>query len=378
MVKLSAELLVRCSSGYTKRLSHESVLHYLRRLTHAFLEHKSIDEIGDELSSCENLTVLYLYDNCLTAVPHLPRNVRLSALYLQNNNIHRIENLVVLKRLNKLFLAGNEIYRVEGLIGLTQLEELYVENQRLLIGDQLTFEPESIQAVANTLQVLDVSGNSLTSLSYLEPLSQLAQLNASNNKLANITELVHLLGASWRKLRRLDLTLNPLTRLRRYRDRVIIMSTSLETLDGKEITDIERQFLRNWRAARTSHPQRQIEAPPTDAGALVGGGESAANIKSLVPCNNYVMRQRYYYDTAADMVREWQTPRAAVRPSLIQLPELPEATTVSKALSRSVSNPCYRSLPATRQHTDTADRFLNCSGLTYHEKAKRAASFHVG
>ena len=46
------------------------------------------------------------------------------------------------------FLAGNQISRVEGLCGLTQLQELYIENQKLPIGDELTFEPESLEAVA--------------------------------------------------------------------------------------------------------------------------------------------------------------------------------------------------------------------------------------
>jgi hypothetical protein len=52
MVKLTAELLVRCSSGYTKRLRNETVLHYLRRLTHGFLERKSIDDVVSYTFCC--------------------------------------------------------------------------------------------------------------------------------------------------------------------------------------------------------------------------------------------------------------------------------------------------------------------------------------
>jgi len=57
---------------------------------------------GDEFVTCRNLTVLYLYDNTLTRIPLLDRNVNLSHLYLQNNRIDKIEGLSSLTRLAKL------------------------------------------------------------------------------------------------------------------------------------------------------------------------------------------------------------------------------------------------------------------------------------
>jgi len=79
----------------------------------------------------------------------------------------------------------------------------------------------------NSLRVLDVSGNGLTSLEPLSVLQLLEQLTAGNNKLSNMTELVELLGLSWRRLQRLDLSMNQLCHQRRYRDRIIVMSQSL-------------------------------------------------------------------------------------------------------------------------------------------------------
>ena len=75
--------------------------------------------------------------------------------------------------------------------------------------------------------MLDVSGNGLTSLTPLGVLTQLEQLSASSNKLSDITELVDLLGLSWRRMETLDLSANELCRQRRYRDRVVVMSPSL-------------------------------------------------------------------------------------------------------------------------------------------------------
>ena len=59
---------------------------------------------GDEFVACRNLIVLYLYDNTLTRVPLLDRNVHLSHLYLQNNKIDRIDGLDSLVRLTKLYV----------------------------------------------------------------------------------------------------------------------------------------------------------------------------------------------------------------------------------------------------------------------------------
>jgi len=45
MVKLTTGLIVRCSSGYVTRFRNETVQHYLKRLTHVYLECKSLDEV---------------------------------------------------------------------------------------------------------------------------------------------------------------------------------------------------------------------------------------------------------------------------------------------------------------------------------------------
>jgi len=45
MVKLTAGLIVRSASGYTTRFRNETVDHYLKRLTHVYLECKSLNEV---------------------------------------------------------------------------------------------------------------------------------------------------------------------------------------------------------------------------------------------------------------------------------------------------------------------------------------------
>jgi len=45
MVKLTAGLIVRSSSGCTTRMRNETDEHFLKRLTHVYLECKSLDEV---------------------------------------------------------------------------------------------------------------------------------------------------------------------------------------------------------------------------------------------------------------------------------------------------------------------------------------------
>ena len=45
MVRLSIDLIARGASGYTKKKKDEEMDHYLKRLTHLYLEDKSIDEV---------------------------------------------------------------------------------------------------------------------------------------------------------------------------------------------------------------------------------------------------------------------------------------------------------------------------------------------
>lgn len=45
MVRLSVDLIARGTSGYTKKKRDEDVGHYLKRLTHLYLEDKCIDDV---------------------------------------------------------------------------------------------------------------------------------------------------------------------------------------------------------------------------------------------------------------------------------------------------------------------------------------------
>jgi len=57
MVKLTAAMIIRSSSGSLMRFRNETVEHYLKRLTHLYLECKSLDET---VSNAFLLKILYI------------------------------------------------------------------------------------------------------------------------------------------------------------------------------------------------------------------------------------------------------------------------------------------------------------------------------
>jgi protein phosphatase 1 regulatory subunit 42 len=101
----------------------------------------------------------------------------------------------------------------------------------------------------NNIKVLNVSGNNLDSLSELGSLVNLEQLLASNNNLADMKEMSFLFKC-WPRLWKLELNGNLLCLKNKYRERIIILAPNLESLDGKEIQEMSRQFLQNWKNSK--------------------------------------------------------------------------------------------------------------------------------
>ena len=111
------------------------------------------------------------------------------------------------------YLGGNAITVVEGLEQAKELRELHIENQRLIEGEKLLFDPRSLQAIKvrqlhyihrdkimvniSTMQasltVINVSGNRLDSIEDLQCLTELVTFIASDNEITNMkVSLVHM------------------------------------------------------------------------------------------------------------------------------------------------------------------------------------------
>lgn len=256
MVRLTLELIAKSLNQKNRR--DESLAQYLRKTTHLKLSNKNIDII-DDLSLCKNLNVLYLYDNQIRQIHNLDFASNLRHLYLQNNCISRIENLSSLTKLEKLYLGGNYITVVEGLENLEELRELHVESQQLPLGEKLLFDPRSLHSLAKSLSVLNISNNNIDELSDLAILENLFHLIAVDNQLNHVKDLESVLSV-WNKVSKLELNGNPVCHKPKYRDRIILQSKTLESLDGKEIKEMERQFLMNWKASRDARKKNRTES----------------------------------------------------------------------------------------------------------------------
>ena len=64
-----------------------------------------------------------------------------------------MENLEALEHLTKFFIGGNQIGEIRGLENCRELQELHVQAQRLPAGQPLAFDPYSMMAISDTLQV---------------------------------------------------------------------------------------------------------------------------------------------------------------------------------------------------------------------------------
>jgi protein phosphatase 1 regulatory subunit 42 len=207
-------VLAATSSTRSTKETHEA---YLARVTHLHLQNKRI-KIIDGLEMCTNLKVLYLYDNQIETIMNLDFASLLQYLYLQNNLIKEIP-VLSMKNLRKLFLDDNEITVVTGLEACTQLVELTVARQRLPSFSVLQFDPQSLQAIAQSLEALDISGNGISKLSQFSMLYNLRKFTCIDNSVIELPEVETIVGLP--SLEEANFIGNPCCKLFKYRDIVI-------------------------------------------------------------------------------------------------------------------------------------------------------------
>ncbi|ESN90168.1 hypothetical protein HELRODRAFT_182769 [Helobdella robusta] len=259
MVKLTIDMLIRKKSGQLNKKRDESLTRFLKKQTHLNLENRQITEIGAELKSCPNLLVLYLYDNQLTTMPDLTKNIYIEAIYIQNNCISRIQYLDNLSKLKKIYLGHNHICVLEGFETVEQLEELNIECQKLAPGDSLIVDPFSVFAFSKTLKILNVAGDNLTSIAAFESCVSLRVANFTNNFIDNLAETADVISKKWFYITKLDFSGNPICSAHKYRDEIILAAiNTLEILDEKEITENTKQFLRGLKLK--SEPKNRINS----------------------------------------------------------------------------------------------------------------------
>mmetsp|Transcript_7080 Transcript_7080/g.11147 ORF Transcript_7080/g.11147 Transcript_7080/m.11147 type:complete len:408 (-) Transcript_7080:218-1441(-) len=237
------------------------------------------------LEGCMNLACLYLYENKIREIVNLDFALNLTHLYIQDNQIAVMENLESLPNLRKLFIGGNAITEIRGLENCNQLQELHVQAQRLPEGQPLLFAESSIDAISQSLLVLNTQKNNITQPSQFRILANLERLDLSMNKITSFEEVGALFAdGCCMNMGVLETKGNPVSKQHKFRDYVVIMSPTLYLLDGKEITQTERQFLVNREAAKARarrHHDGMDMMAPQHPGHGLGGVEGQLLMESM-------------------------------------------------------------------------------------------------
>lgn len=301
---MALETKLESLDHYLKRATHLQLDNL--KLTHTFPVPELAVQNGQSandhaFSTARSCRVLYLHDNllgpCMDDFSFCAQ--ALSHLYLQNNQIRTMAHLLPLQNLEKLYLGGNRIQKLEGFAredteGEQQqqqeeqqggeevdengqlvpraniprgpmapapfyLIELHLDSQRLPPDVSFELSIPSVQALSASLAILTLSHNQMDSDSILpiSLLSKLRELNLSHNRIADV-KIVAEMCSYLPELVSLDLRENPLNSganatavtNKKYRDRVIMSSRSIATLDEKAVPDNQREYLHSLQAQK--------------------------------------------------------------------------------------------------------------------------------
>jgi Leucine-rich repeat (LRR) protein len=195
MSRLSCDLIV-ASTPHILPGRTETIAHFLRRISHLNLQSHGLTTLSG-VEVCSGLRALYAFENRISEIP--PGLGAIEVLVLDDNLIGGISNLSQSPRLRKLHLNKNCISTIEGLSQCGALEELHIAHQRGLPAP-LQINPTSINCISQSLRWVDVSGSGLTSLRDFAPCARLVRIDAANNALADVSEILALLHSNWPRM----------------------------------------------------------------------------------------------------------------------------------------------------------------------------------
>ncbi|XP_050509653.1 protein phosphatase 1 regulatory subunit 42-like [Diabrotica virgifera virgifera] len=240
-----------------------------KKCSHLYFQERNLKEVP-KLSASQDVNVIYLFTNDITKIDNLGGNAfpNLTSLYLQNNRISKLENLN-LRNLRKLYIGYNCISVVEGLENLLSLEELHLEKQNLPDGIALCFDPRTIHSLSKTLQILNISHNKIPSFSNLLSFTEMICIDASNCGLDDLEEVCGTIK-NWHYLSRANFQGNLFDKNHRYRENIIVSCYYLESLDGKEVADTTRAFLKRFEKEKRLRSKHTVPAVPNLADVVEG------------------------------------------------------------------------------------------------------------
>jgi hypothetical protein len=121
--------------------------------------------------------------------------------------------------LRKLYLDENEIKIIQGLEECVNLEELHLARQRLPSFSIVEFHPDSLNSIARSLHVLEISGNNISRLRPFTILYNLRKFLCKDNSVVEFGEVEAIVQLH--HLEEANFSGNPCCTLFKYRDIVV-------------------------------------------------------------------------------------------------------------------------------------------------------------
>lgn len=276
-MKITSELIIK--NSYERKGKDETVENFIGRLTHLSLVNSGIKEI-ENLDECKSASVLYLYDNSITKISGLSNLKNLTQLYLQNNYISKISGLDQLCNLVILHLGNNCIKHIEN-INLPFLTTLKLDNQKIPEGEFMTFDETCIKNLSDGLQTLTLSGNKIQYVNPLSFLKNLETLDLSNNMIYD-WEDVKIMFKGLQNLINLNLQSNPVSaKGLKFRQKVVYACKKLEIYNNKEITEIERKYVKKMAQSNRILEKRKKNQLLKQQSSMMSLGSSSGEWSSL-------------------------------------------------------------------------------------------------
>eukprot|EP00466_Bigelowiella_natans_P002216 jgi/Bigna1/82521/fgenesh1_pg.93_\ len=203
-----------------------------------------------------------------------------SEVSMTNEDLTNISIVYRMPKLSSLNVAFNRLETIQGLDACTELTVLHVSHNKLA-------SLNGVSTSMSKLRVLTAANNRISSLEPLKGLGVLQDLWIQKNALANVAELGHLRSIS--TLKRLVLNPNPLCKAcgtpESYRCFVVAFLTQIVQLDGKVITEKERERAKMWalsplgsKLIKRAERRPSGGSPPTRS---VGGRNRPSAVKAI-------------------------------------------------------------------------------------------------
>ncbi|CEG46301.1 Protein phosphatase 1, regulatory subunit, and related proteins [Plasmopara halstedii] len=223
----------------------------IKSYSHLLFVNVSKNQISDAspLLDLSYLVCVDLSKNVLKSTPDFPQPY-LQSLDVSDNQITSLQGLSSAS-LTVLKINGNGLTSLVGLQNLPSIKTLEAARNDIIDVESLAND------TAPRLETLHLDENKITTIMGIETLQELKTLSIQQNYIESFESIQQLRLLT--KLTSLNLTGNPVTQAKDYRESVILLAPLLKHLDGETLTDEDRFAALELKRRREMEAMEQAE-----------------------------------------------------------------------------------------------------------------------